>query len=290
MALFEIGKTLVPFKQLQGTAQLYESEVEDLLWENLDALTGEVLFPIARQARIPTGGIPDIIALGADGRVVIIEVKRDVERSQLAQTLEYAGWALKTNLQEIAKLYPKGTQAFFSAWQSFTNTSTPILLQPPPRLIMVAREFEEKTDSALDFLMANGVPVHLLRVAIYEDSSGRRFVDVEAEARPPTVQAPAAGVLRSSQSIRLVDLLDAKLIVPGETLTWKRPKVGEIHKVVVTDRGLLRAPSGKEFNSPSLAADAASGNSHNGWTCWRRKDGRSLADLRDEFQAVRGRV
>jgi RecB family endonuclease NucS len=89
MPLFEVqdGHQLVPFRQRRGGVDLYEREIEDLLWENLQDLTGESLFPVTRQAQI-IGGRPDIVALDRDARVVVIEVKRDVDRGQLAQCLE----------------------------------------------------------------------------------------------------------------------------------------------------------------------------------------------------------
>jgi hypothetical protein len=42
------------------------------------------------------------------GRVVVIEVKRDVDRNQLAQALEYAGWATAISLDEFARLFHGG--------------------------------------------------------------------------------------------------------------------------------------------------------------------------------------
>ena len=89
MPLYEMQgeNELVPFRQLRGGADLYEHEIEDVLWANLADVTGEALFPVAKQAQI-TGGRPDIVALDRDARVVVIEIKRDVDRSQLAQCLE----------------------------------------------------------------------------------------------------------------------------------------------------------------------------------------------------------
>jgi hypothetical protein len=60
MPLFELlqgadGESLVPFRQLRGGSDLYEAEVERLVWENFEDLTGESLFRVARQAVI-TGG------------------------------------------------------------------------------------------------------------------------------------------------------------------------------------------------------------------------------------------
>ncbi len=65
-------------------------------------MTGEALFRVTRQAVI-TSGRPDIVALNHEARVVVIEVKRAVDRGQLAQCLEYAGWARTIRLDELAE-------------------------------------------------------------------------------------------------------------------------------------------------------------------------------------------
>ena len=89
MPLFEIDdEQLVPFRRVQAGPELYESEIEDLMWADLEAFMGEALFPVRRQATIGDGLKPDIIALDRDGHVVVIEIKRDIERKQLAQCLE----------------------------------------------------------------------------------------------------------------------------------------------------------------------------------------------------------
>ena len=52
-------------------ADLYESEIEALIWSNLEAFYGADLFPIARQPAISTGGRPDVLAIDEAGRVVL---------------------------------------------------------------------------------------------------------------------------------------------------------------------------------------------------------------------------
>lgn len=152
MPLYEVqGETLSPFTRLRPGPELYERQIEDLLWADPEAFTGEALFLVARQPHIPGGGVPDILALDEAGRVVIIEVKRDIDRGQLAQCLEYAGWARLTNLDEVAGLYEhdrgqrRGVEAFFRAWQEFTETTTPTTIAPQPRLYLVAGGFEGRT-------------------------------------------------------------------------------------------------------------------------------------------------
>ena len=114
----------------------------------------------------------------------MIEIKRDVHRSQLAQCLEYAGWARAANLDELAALYHGGPSAFFTDWQDFTETNTPVVVNRAPRIVLVARSFEDRTRSALDFLRENGLPVSVVPVAVYEDADRRRFIDVEADHEP----------------------------------------------------------------------------------------------------------
>jgi hypothetical protein len=292
MPLFEIGDAhqLVGFRQLSGGADLYEREIEDLLWHNFEELTGETLFLVARQAVI-AGGRPDIVALDHDARVVVIEIKRDVDRGQLAQCLEYAGWARTTNLDELAGMYHGGESDFFTTWQDFTGSDTPVRIRRSTRLILVAREFHGRTGSAFEFLIENGLPVKLIRVSIYQDQQGRRFVDVEGEHEP---EFPAAGAGEGGtqvedptkiegRRVRLTDLVDAGVLRPGQNLVWDRPQVGARYLATVTDEGALRLPDGRAFAAPSRAAiEAAGGGSYDGWLAWRTDDGQreSLHELR----------
>jgi hypothetical protein len=276
--LFEIQgpDALLPFRSLRGGAELYEKEIEDLLWSNLDELLGESLLPVARQPALPDGGRPDIVCLDGKGHVVVIEVKRDVARDQLAQCLEYAGWARTTNLQELAGLYHEGHDAFFAAWQDFTESEAPPPVGHSVRLILIARDFRGRTGSALGFLVEHNLPVLLVRVALYEDAAGRRFLDVEGDHEPELsgLAAEETGdVTRiGGRRLRLSDLLDSGLLQEGEELVWKRPRVGQEFTATVTEDGHLRLADGRTFASPSRAAvEAASIPSYDGWYAWRTK-------------------
>jgi len=132
MPLFDLsGPSVVPFRRLNSAAEIYEREIEDLFWGDLEAFGGEPFFAVARQARLIGGGVPDILALDFAGRVVVIEVKRDIDRGQLAQCLEYAGWARRTNLDELAGLYQTGPEKLFHDWQS--SPARPRLLSSTDR-------------------------------------------------------------------------------------------------------------------------------------------------------------
>ena len=294
MPLFEIGtdSDLVPFRQLRGGVELYEKEIETLLWANLEEFTGESLFPVAVQPSIEIGGRPDIVALDSAGNVVVIEIKRDVDRGQLAQCLEYAGWARSTSLDDLARIYHRQQAAFFKDWQAFTETPSLTVLSRRPRLILVARDFHGRTESAFEFLMENRLPVKLIRVSIYEDLQGRRFVDVEGEHEPefPTVedegQKPDHTKI-GGRRVRITDLLDADLLHEGDELVWERPRLNTRYTATVRSNGSIELSDGRSFSSPSRAAiEAADVPAYDGWYAWTvtRRQGKFLNDLRMELE------
>lgn len=298
MPIYEIQDDgLHAFAQVRPGPDLYEQEIEQLAWSDLEAFTGEALFPVARQARISGGGIPDIVALDESGRVVVIEVKRDVNRGQLAQCLEYAGWARLTSLDEIAGLYNlsedhRGQEAFFQDWTDFTESSTPVTITPQPRLYLIARGFEGRTKSALDFLRENSLPVEVVPVTIYEDPTGRRIIDIEADHEPALSVLAIPGkpgpkpVMANGRRVTVGDLLEAGMLVADEPVEFIRPRIGQHFHAVIQADGSFVLPDGTIYQSPSLAAmRSADLPSYDGWHAWQvpRLDGTKLNDLRIRY-------
>lgn len=296
MPLFEIGDgvDLTPFRQVQAGADLYESEIEELVWKNLESFTGVALFPVARQARDSTGSLViDILALDKQGQPYVIEVKRDVDRKQLAQCLEYAGWIRKTSLDEVSALFAGGSASFFEAWQEFTGTDTPIVIAPTPQLILVAKDFMSTTESALEYLIQSGFPVTLLRTSVYEDVQGRRFINIDSEHEVELVGVAAPGVSQIKQyrfegrRAELGDLLNAGLLRAGTELSWHRPRLDELHRARVTERGEIELENGQAYGTPSRAAQEAAGlGSVDGWNAWKTGDGKRLSELRSALLAA----
>jgi len=293
MPLFEIGDDeVIPFRRVQAGPGLYEQEIEDLLWSNLDAFVGVQLFPVARQPALGDGLRPDIVALDSDGHVHVIEVKRDIDRRQLAQCLEYAGWARSTSLDELAGMFHAGAEEFFSAWAEFTDTDSPRLIQRPPRLVLVARDLDGRTDAALSYLTENDLPIMVLRVTVYEDQGRRRFIDVGADHEPEipigttTDERESARVRFEFDGRRLAvgDLIDAGLLVADAGLTWTRPRIGMTYSARVLGTGQIQLDDGRTYSSPSRAAmEAADIPAYDGWHAWCTEDGHSLANLRDRL-------
>ena len=292
MPLFEIADDqLVPFRRVQAGPDLYESEIEDLMWDDLEAFMGEALSPIRRQATLGNGLKPDIIAIDRDGHVVVIEIKRDIERKQLAQCLEYAGWARNANLDQLAGLYENGTSDFFADWMEFTETPSPMIIQRPPRIVLVARDFDDRTDSALGYLTDSDLPITVLRVSVYADQEQRRFIDIESDHEPEiALPEEGGGQKRPTQymidgkRIEVADLMDAGLVAAGESLVWERPRIGKTYNAQILETGQIELEDGRVLPSLSRAAIvAADVPAYDGWLAWKVRDGRTMKDIRDEF-------
>jgi hypothetical protein len=66
-------------------------------------------------------------------------------------------------------------------------------------------------------------------------------------------------LLINGRRVRVMDLIKAGLLNPGQELVFERPRIGDIHRAVVTENGRIRVADGQELASPSRAADTVSG-------------------------------
>jgi CBS domain-containing protein len=91
--------------------------------------------------------------------------------------------------------------------------------------------------------------------------------------------------LLDGRRVTISDLLDAGLLTEGDALQFKRPRLRETHRAVVTAPGTLALDGGQEFRSPSRAAVvAADVKALDGWHAWILvKSGRSLDSLRQQL-------
>jgi CBS domain-containing protein len=85
-------------------------------------------------------------------------------------------------------------------------------------------------------------------------------------------------LLIDGRRVRVLDLIKAGLLNPGQELVFERPRIGDIHRAVVTESGRIRVADGQELASPSRAAATVSGTATDGWYAWRVGEGGPLLD------------
>lgn len=106
-----------------------------------------------------------------------------------------------------------------------------------------------------------------------------------AEPVRPAAKSRTEGKAHYDEDMRL--LLDRGLLRPGQQLIFEQPRKDTRFRAVVEEDGGLRVQN-TPYPSPTAAAVAAAGGSHNGWLCWRTTDGRSLDDLRRQVRGRKG--
>ena len=95
----------------KGPARLHSSQLdleqrlEDMLVED-PSMVGVDLLVLGRQVATTFGGYVDMLGLDAEGRVHVLELKRDrTPRDVVAQALDYGSWAQELSLEDLTQLY-----------------------------------------------------------------------------------------------------------------------------------------------------------------------------------------
>jgi hypothetical protein len=173
-------------------------------------------------------------------------------------------------------------------------------VNPNPILVLVAQDFDERTNDALGFLTDSGVPVYPVPVTVYEDEQRRRLYLIDSDfddsgiPEPETPSGRRRPVFYSyhGRRVTVADLIEAGHLNVGETIEYRRAREGVVFTASLSTEGRIRVEDGREFESLSrAAATLANVGALPGWEVWTApaRGGRRLMDLRSEFlEAVAG--
>ena len=159
-----------------------ESELEELVFQDIAILnTGWLL--IGRQVLTDHGKYIDLLALDADGSVIIIELKRDkTPRDVVAQALDYASWVVKLPPEKLATIYRECVlryelqqDSLDQAFQTrFGTPLTDVSLNSSHQMVVVASELDEGTERIINYLndYAN-VPINAVFFTAFSDGDNQ---------------------------------------------------------------------------------------------------------------------
>lgn len=152
-----------------------ERRLEDMIV--LDpSLTGMDVLVVGRQVRTDFGGSIDVVAIDVEGRVHVLELKRDrTPRDVVAQVLDYGAWVQDLTLDDLTAIYAEQHKdTFDEAFAERFGSPVPDLLNSDQQLTVVASELDPASDRIVTYLAERyGVPVN----AVFF----RHFVDGESE-------------------------------------------------------------------------------------------------------------
>ena len=175
VAIWRIDKEFNPVS-LSGMD--YERRLQEIIAADLSIIDPSLML-VGREVATPLGSRIDILAIDADGNLVVVELKRGrTPREVVAQTLDYGSWIRNMTSEEIANTFIDYQNRFFGeatpkgindALQDRFN-AIPDELNTSHRLVIVAGELDSSTERIVSYLREDyGVNINVVLFSAFQD-------------------------------------------------------------------------------------------------------------------------
>jgi len=198
-----------------------EAELEAILINNPSSIEDGFEILKSQRRTKPYGKRLDLDGVDSEGTLTVVELKIGEDPNQLLQALEYYDYLLERGL------------SFFRAYSMVEIEDN------PPRIILIAKSFDERTKKAVKYL-SEEIQVALKQITLCYEVNGSKHVkltDVEVprkqeiEERPATLDELAARIKNEEvrsvwrQTIKMIEELDP----PKVRLTLLPYRVNFVH-------------------------------------------------------------
>lgn len=153
----------------------FEERLEDMIFAD-SSLVGLDVLVLGRQVPTNWGGYIDLLAVDSDGRVHVLELKRDrTPRDVVAQILDYGSWVQDLTLEEVSSIFADRNDASFAdTFVEQFNIPLPDVFNADQRLTIVASDLDLASERIIQYLADRyAVPIN----AVFF----RHFIDGGAE-------------------------------------------------------------------------------------------------------------
>lgn len=191
---------------------LRERDIEEFLRKNINLLMGEdeTLLVVGQQVRTESNGISDLTAIDANGNLVLIEIKRDVEDLKARrepfefQAIRYAASyaKIKTYDEIVDLVYSSYIEKHHHEYelseltanemarrnlkQFLENNEAIKIFNSKQRIMLIASSFDEQTLSAVAWLISNNVDISCFTLTpAFIGTQG--FLNIEKILPPPNL-------------------------------------------------------------------------------------------------------
>lgn len=247
MPIFELDegrpRLVQPMQPLAGS---FAQECAAVLTHHLSAVAGEPLFAVRWRASAPDhADLPELLALDATGRPVVVEVVQVVDDDAVVAALRHAGAAGRMTTTDLARAYHADPSRFgidFAAFREQVASGTTSSRREGVRLVVLCSEVAAEASDTLGFLRGPGRHVDVLQVGVVRGVDDSRLLDVsplathEGARRP--VEPTALRLVRSSEAFAT-----AMAYEPERGTTGRRPMTGELRSVTPPPRPNPPAPT-----------------------------------------------
>lgn len=222
--LYIIDKNSKELKAIQPSTfqELKVWERKDLeKWiEDYPELLGEELFVLTTEYDQfdKTNDRLDVLALDKNGKLVIVELKRDIAPSSTElQAIKYAAFCSNLTLEDITDIYVKRARLKSQQFENdeveneireFIQNDSFEELDNQPRIILVAKEFRPETTSSILWLRSFGVDIKCVKLELYslKDETGKDTIAISPSVIIPLPDAKDFLIDRERKDIEIAEL------------------------------------------------------------------------------------
>ena len=157
-----------------------ESRLEEWLRKDVGLVNDDLLVIGKQVATAHTGSI-DLLAMDADGNLVILELKKDkTPRDVVAQTLDYASWVKTLGHEEVERIAAKflgGDVTLKQAFREKFDADLPEVVNKKHRMYIVASALDSSTERILEYLSETySVDINFASFNYFKIADGVEFV------------------------------------------------------------------------------------------------------------------
>lgn len=179
VGIWKLGNTP---ERVQFTSMPSEEQLEEILAKDLSILDENLLL-IGRQVPTNYNKFVDLLAMDADGKLVVIELKRNrTPREVVAQLLDYGSWVRHLADEDITSIFENYIQKYRSdeagislddAFQKhFRLNDMPEALNEGHELVIVASELDDSTERIVNYLSDEyGVAINALFFRFFREGN-----------------------------------------------------------------------------------------------------------------------
>jgi len=171
-------------KKLKPTALADEALLEDQVMKDISILNADWLL-IGRQVRTSYDKLVDLLAMDANGSIIIVELKRNkTPRDVVAQTIDYASWVANLSDSDIVDIYLDFAETYGLEHQTldaaflakFLTPLTDITINDSHQMVVVATTLDASTERIINYLNDYAqTSINALFFAAFEDN-GQQYL------------------------------------------------------------------------------------------------------------------
>lgn len=144
----------------------------------------------------PFGKYIDLLAMDGDGRLHVLELKRDrTPRDVVAQALDYGSWCATLTTDDVVQIANDYLSVpLEEAFDDVFHTSRPDVLNEELQLTIVASELDNSSERIVTYLREFGVPINAVFFSYLEEDDRTYLARTWlAAAEEPTVASARTG-------------------------------------------------------------------------------------------------